>query len=168
MGAVEVEAAVETIKKVLEESDLTYETPREGAFFVKLPGEHKLATMTWLIVGPYSVHVEAFFCRQPDENHAQFYRWLLEKNARMYCLSFTLDEAGDVYLAGKLPLAAVSPEEIDRVLGCALTYSDENFDRALELGFKTSIQKEWDWRVSRGESLVNLQAFARFADPENR
>ncbi|WP_344244021.1 YbjN domain-containing protein [Actinocorallia libanotica] len=164
-----VEAAVETIRKVLEDSELTYEVPREGAFFVKLPGEHKLATMAWLIVGPYSVHVEAFFCRQPDENHAQFYRWLLEKNGRMYCLSFTLDETGDVYLTGKIPLSAASdPAEIDRILGCVLAYSDENFDRALELGFKTSIQKEWDWRVSRGESLANLQAFARFADPKNR
>src|SRR5688500_3857922 len=139
-----VEAAVETIRKVLEDSELTYEVPREGSFFVRLPGEHKLATIVWLIVGPYSVHVAAFFCRQPDENHAQFYRWLLEKNGRMYCLSFTLDEAGDVYLTGKIPLsAAADPAEIDRVLGCALAYSDENFDRALELGFKTSIQKEW-------------------------
>lgn len=160
--------AVETIKKVLEEADLSFEVPRPDAFFVKVPGQHKLATMTWLIVGKYSLHIEAFFCRQPDENHAQFYRWLLEKNGRMYGMAFTLDETGDVYLVGRLPLAAVSAEEIDRLLGCVLTYSDENFDKALELGFKTSIQKEWDWRVSRGESLANLQAFARFASPDNR
>ncbi|MCD0450245.1 YbjN domain-containing protein [Actinocorallia sp. API 0066] len=160
--------AVETIRAFLEESELTYEEPREGAFLIRLPGEHKLATMVWLIVGTYTLHVEAFFCRQPDENHAVFYRWLLEKNSKLYCLSFTLDEAGDVYLVGKLPLKAVDEEEVDRVLGCALAYSDENFDRALELGFKSSIQKEWDWRVSRGESLANLAAFARFAAPENR
>ncbi|GAB3652263.1 YbjN domain-containing protein [Actinocorallia lasiicapitis] len=158
----------ETIRSVLAESDLSYEEPRPGAYFVKIPGTHKLATMTWLIVGAYSVHVEAFFCRQPDENHAQFYRWLLEKNGRMYGMAFTLDETGDVYLVGKLPLHAVTAEEVDRVLGCVLTYSDENFDKALELGFRSSIEKEWDWRVSRGESLANLQAFARFAAPENR
>ncbi|GAA3222874.1 YbjN domain-containing protein [Actinocorallia longicatena] len=160
--------AVETIKAVLAESELTYEEPRPDAFFVKIPGTHKLATMTWLIVGAYSVHVEAFFCRQPDENHAQFYRWLLEKNGRMYGMAFTLDETGDVYLVGKMPLHSVTAEEVDRILGCVLTYSDENFDRALELGFRTSIEKEWDWRVSRGESLKNLEAFARFAAPENR
>jgi hypothetical protein len=38
----------------------------------------------------------------------------------------------------------------------------------LELGFAESIKREWDWRVKRGESLRNLQAFARFADPERR
>jgi hypothetical protein len=158
----------QVIEDALKEAGLEYEQPRSGAFFVKLPGEHKLATMTWLIVGEHSLHVEAFFCRQPDENHAGFYRFLLERNGRMYGVGFALDEVGDVYLVGRLALSSVSPEEIDRLLGCVLTYSDENFDKALELGFKTSIQREWDWRVKRGESLANLKAFASFADPEHR
>ncbi|WP_119727011.1 type III secretion system chaperone family protein [Thermomonospora amylolytica] len=155
----------EIIEQALKDAELDYQQPREGAFFVKLPGEHKLATMTWLIVGDHSLHVEAFFCRRPDENHEEFYRWLLRKNGRMYAVAFTLDEAGDVYLVGRLPLASVSSEEVDRLLGSVLSYADDNFDKALEIGFKTSIQKEWAWRVSRGESLANLQAFARFADP---
>jgi hypothetical protein len=156
---------IEVIEQVLKSAELSYDKPRPGAFFVKLPGEHKLATMTWLIVGEHSLHVEAFFCRQPDENHAEFYRFLLERNGRMYGMAFTLDETGDVYIVGRVSLNAVTPEEIDRLLGCVLTYSDENFDKALELGFKSSIQREWAWRVKRGESLANLQAFARFADP---
>ncbi|CNE05316.1 Protein of uncharacterised function (DUF2596) [Mycobacterium tuberculosis] len=159
---------VETIRETLEAAELEFDEPRENAFFVKLPGQHKLATMTWLIVGDHSLHVEAFFCRRPDENHAEFYRFLLEKNGRMYGVAFALDDVGDVHLVGKLPLDAISPDEIDRILGCVLTYSDENFDKALERGFKTSIQREWDWRVKRGESLANLRAFASFADPANR
>ncbi|MBX6768254.1 MAG: YbjN domain-containing protein [Actinomadura rubrobrunea] len=159
---------VSVIEETLRAAELEYEVPREGAFFVKLPGQHKLATMTWLIVGDHSLHVEAFFCRRPDENHAEFYRFLLERNGRMYGVSFALDQVGDVYLVGRVPLSSVTPEEIDRLLGCVLTYSDDNFDKALELGFKTSIQREWDWRVKRGESLANLRAFASFADPANR
>ncbi|GAA2425996.1 YbjN domain-containing protein [Actinomadura vinacea] len=156
------------IEETLRASELEYETPRPGAFFVKLPGQRKLATMTWLIIGDHSLHVEAFFCRRPDENHAEFYRFLLERNGRMYGVGFALDEIGDVYLVGRVPLASISPDEIDRLLGCVLTYSDENFDKALERGFKSSIQREWDWRVKRGESLANLRAFASFADPANR
>jgi hypothetical protein len=163
-----VSAPSRVIEEALDAAELEYERPREGAYLVKLPGQHKLATMTWLIVGEYSLHVEAFFCRQPDENHAEFYRYLLEKNGRMYGVGFALDETGDVHLTGRVSLDSVGPEEIDRLLGCVLTYSDENFDKALELGFKSSIQREWDWRVRRGESLANLQAFASFADPEHR
>jgi len=157
--------AADAVEAALAALGLDYENPRPGAFLVKLPGQHKLATMTWLVTGEHSLGVEAFFCRQPDENHEAFYRFLLERNGRMYGVHFSLDPAGDVYLTGHLPLSAVSAEDIDRLLGCVLTYSDENFDTALELGFGSAIRREWAWRVKRGESLANLQAFARFADP---
>mgnify|MGYP001105582107 CR=1 FL=1 len=150
----------QVIEETLRSLELEYENPRPGAFLVKLVGEHKLATMTWLIVSERALHVEAFFCRRPDENHAEFYRWLLTKNGSMYGVHFALDSVGDVYLVGKVPLAAVTAEEVDRLLGCVLTYADEGFDRALELGFASSIRREWEWRVKRGESLANLQAFA--------
>ena len=159
-------AAAAAVRAALKSLELEYENPRPGAFLVKLEGQHKLATMTWLVAGEHSLGVEAFFCRQPDENHEAFYRFLLERNGRMYGVHFTLDPAGDVYLTGRLPLSGVSAEDIDRLLGCVLSYSDENFDTALELGFGSAIRREWAWRVKRGESLANLQAFARFADPQ--
>ena len=164
----DVAALADVIRSTLDDREIEYEESQPGAFLCKLPGSHKLATMTWLVVGQHSLHVEAFFVRQPDENHAEFYRWLLERNARMFAVSFAVDNVGDVYLTGRLPLIAVTPEEIDRILGSVLTYSDEWFDKALELGFRSSIEREWDWRVKRGESLRNLEAFAKFADPANR
>jgi hypothetical protein len=159
-------AAAAVIESALAELGLDYENPRPGAYLAKLAGQHKLATMTWLVAGAHSLHVEAFFCRQPDENHAAFYRFLLERGGRMYGVHFTLDPLGDVYLVGRQPLAGLSTAEIDRLLGCVLSYSDDNFDTALELGFGSAIRREWAWRASRGESLANLRAFARFADPE--
>ena len=39
------------------------------------------------------------------------------------------------------------------------------FNAALAIGFASSIRREWAWRVKRGESLANLQAFAPFARP---
>jgi len=156
------------VRDVLVDHALEFEESQPGAFLVKLPGTHKLATMTWLVVGDHSLHVEAFFVRKPDENAEAFYKWLLERNARMFAVSFAIDNVGDVYLAGRLPLSAVDADTIDRVLGSVLTYADEWFDQALKLGFRTSIEREWDWRVKRGESLANLRAFASFADPARR
>jgi hypothetical protein len=147
--------------------DLSYESPRPGAYLVRLPGQHKLATMAWLIAGTHSLHVEAFFCRQPDENHAGFYRFLLERNARMYGVHFALDPVGDVYLVGREPLEAISTDEVDRLLGCVLSYADETFDQALMLGFATAIKKEYAWRLKRGESLANLQAFGRLTGAQD-
>ena len=60
----------------------------------------------------------------------------------------------------------VNPEEIDRLLGCVLTYSDENFNAALERGFASAIRKEWQWRTSRGHDTRNLRAFTHLMTPE--
>ena len=54
---------------------------------------------------------------------------------------------------------AASAEDLDRLLGSVLTYADESFNVLLELGFASSIRKEWEWRISRGESTANLEAF---------
>jgi len=151
------------IESALASLELSFEAPRPGAYLVRLEGQHKLATMTWLIAGAHSLHVEAFFCRQPDENHARFYRFLLERSGRMYGVHFSLDPVGDVYLVGRLPLGCITPDEIDRILGCVLSYSDDNFDAALMIGFASAIRKEWAWRIKRGESVANLRAFARLA-----
>jgi hypothetical protein len=164
----ERDALAAVLRDDLTERELEFEEPNPGAFFVKLPGSHKLATMTWLVVGDHSLQVEAFFCRKPDENEERFWRWLLERNAKLYAVAFSVDLLGDVYIVGRLPLSAITPDEIDRVLGAVLSASDDLFDIALEIGFRSSIEREWDWRVKRGESLANLAAFASFADPENR
>jgi hypothetical protein len=145
----------------LDELEVSYESPQPGSYLVTLPGQHKLKIMAWLIAGAHSLHVEAFFCRQPDENHAEFYRYLLERNAGMYGVHFALDPVGDVYLVGRLPLDGISTSEVDRLLGCVLSYADDIFDQALMIGFASAIKKEYAWRVKRGESLANLQAFGR-------
>ena len=145
----------------LDDLGVGYESAAPGSFLVTLPGQHKLKTMTWLIAGTHSLLVEAFFCRQPDENYAEFYRFLLERNSRMYGVQFALDPVGDVYLVGRHPLESISVPEVDRLLGCVLSYSDDTFDQALMIGFASAIRKEYAWRVKRGESLANLVAFGR-------
>jgi hypothetical protein len=161
-------SAAEAIQAALDGLGLSYERPEPAAFLVRLDGEHKLATMTWLIAGEHSLQVEAFFCRQPDENHAAFYRFLLERSSRMYGVHFALDRTGDVYLTGRLPLSAVSEPELDTLLGCVLSYSDETFNEAIKIGFASAIMREWAWREKRGESLANLRPFADFVSGQQQ
>lgn len=155
-----------TVAGALDEAELEWSSPGAGQFFVKLPGTHKLATMCWLVLGQHALLVEAFVCRKPDENAEDFLRFLLRRNARMYAVAFSVDAAGDVYLVGRLPLQAVTADEVDRLLGSVLQYADESFDPLLEIGFASSIRREWAWRQRNGESTANLAAFARFADPD--
>jgi hypothetical protein len=160
-------AAGDVIRTALTEAELDFAEPSAEQFFVKLPGTHKLFTNAWLIVGQHGLLIEAFVCRKPDENHEELYAFLLKRNAKMFAVSFALDKAGDIYLVGRLPLSAVTPEEMDRLLGAVLQYADETFDTLLEIGFISSIRREWAWREKNGESMANLQAFARFAKPDD-
>ncbi len=141
------------IRAYLEAADLSWEQPDPATFVITLPGEHKLRTTVALSVGQQSVTINAFVARHPDENHEAVHRWLLERNRRMYGVAFAIDHLGDIYLVGHLSLSAVTPEELDRVLGCVLEYADNSFNPLLELGFASAIRREWQWREHESDWL---------------
>lgn len=155
--------AIATIEEFLDSHDIEHERTGES-FYLTLPGERKLETHCALVVGDHSISINAFVIRRPDENQAQVHDWLLRRNANMYCVAFATNELGDIYLVGRLPFASISERELDRVIGAVLQYSDSAFNPLLEIGFKSAIRREWAWRVSRGESLANLAAFAHLVD----
>ena len=150
--------AIATIEEFLESHEIEHDRS-ENSFFLTLPGERKLQTHCAIVVGDHSVSINAFVIRKPDENVAEVHEWLLKKNASMYCVAFAINEMGDIYLVGRLPFHSISEQELDRVIGAVLQYSDSSFNPLLELGFSSAIRREWAWRVSRGESLANLKAF---------
>jgi hypothetical protein len=152
-------APLAVIEEFIASHDLDAEQVDSKTFLITLPGEKKLQTHCALVVGDHSLGINAFVIRKPDENIAAVHEWLLAKNASMYSVAYAINELGDIYLVGRLPLNAVTEQEIDRVLGAVLQYSDSSFNQLLELGFSTAIRREWAWRVSRGESLANLKAF---------
>jgi Putative bacterial sensory transduction regulator len=132
---------------------------RPGEYVVELPGEAKLRTAVSLLIGDRALSASAFVMRHPDENHATFYRWMLTRNSRLPGVAFALDKLGDVYLVGRIPLLGVRVDTLDELLGTILTASDGSFNDLLALGFLTSMRKEWAWRIDRGESTRNLDAF---------
>ncbi|EST39366.1 hypothetical protein N566_02380 [Streptomycetaceae bacterium MP113-05] len=148
------------LEQSLRDAELDWENPSDGTYVVTLPGTRKLSTTCSLVVGRHSLSVNAFVVRHPDENHAEVHRWLLERNTRLFGVSYAIDTLGDIYLVGRLPLSAVTPEEIDRLLGTVLENADGSFNTLLEMGFAAAIRKEYAWRTSRGESTRNLAAFA--------
>ncbi|MBV8997187.1 MAG: YbjN domain-containing protein [Pseudonocardiales bacterium] len=147
------------IAGVLVEAGLEHEQSGPGSFVITLPGTKKLQTVCRILVGRHGLLVEAFGCRRPDAAHEEVYRWLLRRNARLYGVHYALDKAGDIYLIGRLAHHAVTAPELDRVLGQVVEAADGDFNPLLEIGFASSIRREWAWRAARGESLRNLAAF---------
>ncbi|MGW3949688.1 YbjN domain-containing protein [Streptomyces sp. NPDC004752] len=151
--------AAQAIEGALKDAELEWESPEPGSYVVTLPGTRKLSTTVSLIVGRHSLSLNAFVIRHPDENEAAVHRWLLERNLKLYGVSYAVDPLGDIYVTARLPLSSVTAEETDRLLGQVLEAADGSFNTLLELGFASAIRKEYAWRVSRGESTRNLDAF---------
>lgn len=150
----------ETVRGFLDDNEIEWEPgARDHEFVVSLPGEKKLRTVASLVASDHGLSVSAFVIRRPDENQTAFYTFLLRRNLRLPSLAYAVDQLGDVYLTGRLPAAGVDEAELDQVLGVVLEAADAPFNELLALGFLGSMRKEWAWRVSRGESLRNLEAF---------
>ncbi|KDN84686.1 YbjN domain-containing protein [Kitasatospora cheerisanensis] len=157
--------ALPLLRAALDEAGVAWEPAAADPYTLvaSLPGTRKLSTACALRVGDHTLSVNAFVIRRPDENHEGVYRWLLERNTRLFGVAYAIDRLGDVYLVGRLPLEALTAEAVDRLLGTVLENADEPFNTLLELGFATAIRREWEWRTKRGESTRNLTAFAHLA-----
>lgn len=147
------------LREALTESKISFEELDQSTFLANVPGEKKLYTNVIFKVGDKTLSVNAFVIRKPDQNTEKVHDWLLRHNASMYLLSYAINELGDIYLVGRLPIESITKSEIDRILGAVHEYCDASFNILLELGFADAIRREWAWRISRGESLANLEAF---------
>lgn len=149
----------EWVSSAVEDGVTTEPGTRTGETIVVLPGEKKLRTTVSVVVNGQGLLAMAFVVRNPDENHAGVHRWLLEHNLRTRLASFAIDEDGDVYLRAHLPLPAITTDVLDELFGEFLLLADGSFNELLALGFLESMKREWAWRISRGESTRNLEAF---------
>ena len=131
----------------------------DSAIVITAAGTHRLRIPVLLAVGPRYLRVQSFVARKPDESHEAVYRWLLEQNARLIGVAFSVDSFGDIYLTGGLPAEAVTENSLDLLVGIVVATSDASFNTLLELGFRSAIEREWQWRTSRGLNADNLAAF---------
>lgn len=133
-----------------DQQGLDVERVGERGWFAVLQGEHKRTIPFHLEVGDATLLVQSHLMRAPDENHLRLYELLLRRNLRTYVLRFALAEDGDILLIGIVPLAAVTPEEVDRLAGQVLEIADATFNAALRLGFEGYIAREQAWRERTG------------------
>ena len=155
-----------TVEDTLTELGLDWTRSANRSVTVNLPGSRKLTTACTFDLGRHMVTIHAFVARRPEENHDAVHRWLLERNLKLALVGFAVDRDGDIHLHGRFPTAALTPELVDTVCGIVAETADDSFNTILELGFASSIEAEWRWRLARGESTRNLEAFTGLRPPQ--
>jgi hypothetical protein len=109
--------------------------PAEDRWYVRMRGQDKAVTTTWLTLRQRTLHYETYLMPAPEENGPALYEYLLRANQRLYAMRFAIGPEDAIYLVGQLPLAAVDTDELDRIIGSAYAYSEQYFRPAMSIGY---------------------------------
>ena len=71
----------------------------------------------------------------PEVNVEQTYEYLLRRNGDLHQMRFALGAEDAIYLVGEVPVATVTEEELDRIIGSSLAYVDTYFPTAMTIGY---------------------------------
>lgn len=104
-------------------------------WFVRLAGDDKAVVTVWLTLRERTLHVETQFMPAPEENVQECFEYLLRSNADLYGLAFCIGWEDAVYLVGRSPAQAVDSDTLDRLVGGALSWTEEHFRNAMSIGF---------------------------------
>ena len=110
-------------------------TPAERRWYVRLLGEEKDVWTAWWTLNQRTFRYETFLMPAPEENEQAFYEHLLIRNRDLTGMKLEIGEEHAIFLAGSLPVAAVTDAELDRVLGSMWAYVEKIFRPALRIGF---------------------------------
>lgn len=109
--------------------------PSMRRWFVRLQGEEKQTTTIWLTIAQRTLRYETYVMPAPEENQERFYEHLLRRNDGYNGAAFTIGDEDAVFLKGRLPVEAVTDDELDRIIGSLWTYVEQSFKPALRIGF---------------------------------
>lgn len=107
----------------------------ERRWFVRVAGEEKDVFTVWFHLRQRTLHYETYVLPAPEENHARFYEHLLRRNLKLYGAAFAIGDEDAVFLVGQLDNAAVTRDELDRILGSLYAWVEQCFRPALRIGF---------------------------------
>jgi hypothetical protein len=103
-------------------------------WLLRFKGEEKDYITVWLTLGQRTLHHEAQFMPAPEEHRLEVLQYLMRRNTDLYGMAFCLGTEDAVYLVGRVPASLVDDEELDRIAGSSIVYTDDHFPTAMTLG----------------------------------
>ncbi|MEO6122746.1 MAG: YbjN domain-containing protein [Ilumatobacteraceae bacterium] len=107
----------------------------EPRWYVRMIGEEKEFITVWLTLGQRTLRYEAYVMPAPEENTERVYENLLRRNQGLVGHHFAIGVEDAVFLRGDLPVAVLSEDELDRVIGSLYATTEQCFQSLLRIGF---------------------------------
>ena len=118
-------------------------TDRTASFrwYLRFKGEEKDFITVWFTLKQRTLHYEAQFMPAPETNIEATWQYLLTRNADLIGLSFALGAEDAVYLVGRVPVSRVDDDELDRIAGSSVLYTDEHFPTAMTIAHPSTYRR---------------------------
>jgi hypothetical protein len=110
--------------------------PEIPRWYVRFGCEGRDATTIYFDLHQRTLRYEVYFLPDPPRNQLDLYRFLLQRNHRLYGARFSIGPDGDLYLTGRIALEHLDRAELDRVIGVLYEIVETWFQPAVRLAFR--------------------------------
>jgi hypothetical protein len=104
-------------------------------WYVRFGCDGRDATTIYFDLHQRTLRYEVYFLPDPPRNHLELYRFVLQRNHRLYGAHFSIGPDGDLYLSGRVALEHLDREELDRVIGVLYEIVETWFQPTVRLAF---------------------------------
>ncbi len=114
--------------------------PDQRRWYVRVCGEEKDVWTIWFTLGQRTLHYETYLVPAPEENQARFYEHLLRRNRSLTGLKLEIGPEDAVFLSGATPVAQVSAEVLDGIVGSMYAATELIFRPAMRIGYASKFR----------------------------
>ena len=118
-------------------------TDRTASFqwYLRFKGDEKDFITVWFTLKQRTLWHEAQFMPVPEEHKEEVYAYLLRCNSALFGMSFALGPEDAVYLVGRVPARLIDDDELDRIAGASVVYTDDHFPTAMTLAYPSTYRR---------------------------
>lgn len=134
----DAEVLVRTVSRAwLDDPDSSVEWAgtHEGRPGIRMRQDVREATTVWFEVGERTVGYEAYLLPGPRSNREEVYRLCLARNHRSWPAAISLDDRGDLFIRGRIPLSDLSRERLEEAIGAVYQIVELSFRALVRSGF---------------------------------
>jgi hypothetical protein len=110
-------------------------------WYLRFKGDEKEFITVWFTLKQRTLHHEAQFMPVPEARRDEVYAYLLRRNGHLFGMWFALGPEDAVYLVGRVPARQVDDDELDRIAGSSVVYTDEHFPTAMTIGHPSTYRR---------------------------
>ena len=120
----------------------TQERVHSDFWYVRLPGVARQWIPVEIEIGERTTKLTSRVIIEPDEAHADVFRFLLRHNHQATGVAFSIDgREGVVSLVARVDNDELTVEKLDRLVGTMIEQTETTFRSILQIGFASRLRK---------------------------